>query len=92
MADSGVIASIDKKEIHMKMIQAGIGLLGLALLAGCETRVEERGEGGTYGNGTYERGYGGTYGNGTYERGPYETRRGWYDSQGYWHEDRHYRH
>ncbi|HUR47795.1 MAG TPA: hypothetical protein VMZ27_18060 [Candidatus Saccharimonadales bacterium] len=82
----------------MKMIQAAIAVLGLALLAGCETRHDGYGRGGTSGYGTYQRGYGGTYGNGTYERegvynnGPYyDGRGGWYDRDGYWHGDRRYR-
>ena len=83
MAGWRVGAFIDDKEIQMKMIQAGIALLGLALLAGCETRIDDGGRGGTYGDGRYERGYG----NGPY----YDSRDGWDDRQGYWHPYRQYR-
>ena len=76
----------------MKMIQAGIGLLGLALLAGCETRVEERGEGGDlreWDVPAWVRWH-------VWERHlrarTLRDKTGLVDSQGYWHEDRHYRH
>ena len=69
----------------MKIIQIVIAVLGLAVVAGCETR-NDRGRGGTYGYGTYERGT--VYG--PYENGRYSND-GWYDRQGYWHENRHYR-